>query len=576
MSVEPRGTLAQRPASDADSRNDLYFATDGGSAGTGGLYQSNGAAWILLSDNGASVLVATQTLSIKDATLSTPAVGDGSTDDSAAFTALNALVAARVAAGAQVRVLIPQGGTYITTVGLAFVNATGVTVQIDGTIKLKSATLDGASVLPLVNIAGCTDVSVVGPGHIDGNRASQSGYSEQNPGIKITGSTGVSVRRVHVNNTAGDNIYVATSTSVWIEDNDLSDPNTGGAGNPRQGVAVVGGCSDIHINDNRFPTNSGGLVVGRMAIDIEPSVGNVDRVFIDGNTVTGAGWNRSVNVGTVAGTAVSRLRITNNDFAKYVRVDGSVGNGISSVHINNNEIDESIVVLSVNTIKVRGNTTKNRDTDAFKSACIYFSACAFVICDENVCQPGAGSPVTRGIWNEGATAYAHIHDNVLLSQGGAQMSGIVAAGALQVASIDGNVGAGNGGTPMPVGIDLAGLAGQSFVRVGPHNHFFQSVTAKISGQSKALGAAILNGRSVLEGGADATMGLATLVAGTVVVATTKVTATSRILLTAQALGTVAAPKAIAVTARTAGTSFTITSADATDTSTVAWEIVEPA
>lgn len=77
-------------------------------------------------------------------------------------------------------------------------------------------------------------------------------------------------------------------------------------------------------------------------------------------------------------------------------------------------------------------------------------------------------------------------------------------------------------------------------------------------------------------GANATMGVATLVAGTVVVATTKVTANSRIQLTAQVLGTVTVPKAIAVTARTAATSFTITSADATDTSTVAWQIVEPA
>jgi len=77
-------------------------------------------------------------------------------------------------------------------------------------------------------------------------------------------------------------------------------------------------------------------------------------------------------------------------------------------------------------------------------------------------------------------------------------------------------------------------------------------------------------------GANATSGLATLVAGTVTVATTAVTATSRIQLTAQALGTVATPMALAVTARVAATSFTITSADGTDTSTVAWMIVNPA
>lgn len=77
-------------------------------------------------------------------------------------------------------------------------------------------------------------------------------------------------------------------------------------------------------------------------------------------------------------------------------------------------------------------------------------------------------------------------------------------------------------------------------------------------------------------GTNCKMGTATLVAGTVTVNTTQVTANSRIFLTVQSLGTVTTPKAVAVTARTAGTSFTITSADGTDTSVVAWMIVEPA
>jgi hypothetical protein len=88
--------------------------------------------------------------------------------------------------------------------------------------------------------------------------------------------------------------------------------------------------------------------------------------------------------------------------------------------------------------------------------------------------------------------------------------------------------------------------------------------------------ATVGGGLLIKEGANGTSGVATLVAGTVVVSTTKVTATSRIQLTAQSLGTVTTPKALAVTARTAGTSFTITSADNTDTSPVAWTIIEPA
>lgn len=77
-------------------------------------------------------------------------------------------------------------------------------------------------------------------------------------------------------------------------------------------------------------------------------------------------------------------------------------------------------------------------------------------------------------------------------------------------------------------------------------------------------------------GANGMSGVATLVAGTKVVANTRIGANTRILLTVQSLGTVTAPKAIAVTARSNGVSFTITSADNTDTSVVAWTLIEPA
>ncbi|MFE9003093.1 hypothetical protein ACFYOY_13270 [Streptomyces sp. NPDC007875] len=75
-------------------------------------------------------------------------------------------------------------------------------------------------------------------------------------------------------------------------------------------------------------------------------------------------------------------------------------------------------------------------------------------------------------------------------------------------------------------------------------------------------------------GSNAKMGRATLVAGAATVSTTAVTASSEIFLTNQALGGTAG--FLRVSARTAGTSFTITSSSGTDTSTVAWMIVEPA
>ena len=73
-------------------------------------------------------------------------------------------------------------------------------------------------------------------------------------------------------------------------------------------------------------------------------------------------------------------------------------------------------------------------------------------------------------------------------------------------------------------------------------------------------------------GTNSKIGTAVLVAGTVTVANTSVTANSRIFLTGNTDG--GTPGWLRVSAKTVGTSFVITSSSGTDTSTVAWFIVE--
>jgi len=68
-------------------------------------------------------------------------------------------------------------------------------------------------------------------------------------------------------------------------------------------------------------------------------------------------------------------------------------------------------------------------------------------------------------------------------------------------------------------------------------------------------------------------GNVSLVGGSAVVSTTAALTNSIIILTTQALGTVATPMPIAVTARSNGVSFTITSSDGTDTSSIGWMII---
>lgn len=93
------------------------------------------------------------------------------------------------------------------------------------------------------------------------------------------------------------------------------------------------------------------------------------------------------------------------------------------------------------------------------------------------------------------------------------------------------------------------------------------------GQADAVTIGSAGGGIAVKEGANARMGVATLVAGAVTVANTSVTANTRVLTFRQGaggtLGHLSATK-------TAGASFTITSSSATDTSVVAWLLIEPA
>jgi hypothetical protein len=97
-------------------------------------------------------------------------------------------------------------------------------------------------------------------------------------------------------------------------------------------------------------------------------------------------------------------------------------------------------------------------------------------------------------------------------------------------------------------------------------------TVNLLGQGD--GSVTLSGRTVVPAtGTGARMGTAVLVGGTVTVNTTAIGANSVVMLTTQTPGgTVGTPY---VSARTAGTSFTITSTSASDTSTVGWRILDP-
>jgi hypothetical protein len=128
-------------------------------------------------------------------------------------------------------------------------------------------------------------------------------------------------------------------------------------------------------------------------------------------------------------------------------------------------------------------------------------------------------------------------------------------------------------------VDTSGNEGLLFLVGGNNNGVTPSFTRTIRGTEVARVSSVgLTFAGVghgirLKEGTNARMGVVTLVGGTATVANTSVTANSRIFLTSQTDG--GTPGFLRVSARSAGTSFTITSGSGTDTSTVAWVIFEP-
>jgi hypothetical protein len=77
----------------------------------------------------------------------------------------------------------------------------------------------------------------------------------------------------------------------------------------------------------------------------------------------------------------------------------------------------------------------------------------------------------------------------------------------------------------------------------------------------------------IEDGSNKRMGLATLVGGTVTVSNTSVTASTRIFTSRQTAGGTLGHLSIGTVV--ASTSFVINSSSATDTSVIAWLLIEP-
>ena len=345
--------------------------------------------------------------------------------------------------------------------------------------------------------------------------------------LRIVGNSAASF----VNNL--DALGPLTGVCVKIEDGPNGSPqNTQISGGVIQqgniGVQISGGSKQIHLNTSRLINNqTHGLQVDGTATTIY-----VNEVFFSASGNGASGTNYDINW---SGTALGF--ITGCRFASPIVTVGTAGVQQS---INIASAGQNVRVVNAS-FQGTGQSSANWFTNR-PSAALHESAGVFeFLTDVNFAFSGAG--------------------RVSLQPSSSTNSVL----ATNVNGTDAN--------------DRFRLLGTGSMQFGPGTAARDTTwgrigTAQIGTSDSDLIVGLAGKGLRVKEGTNAKMGTSALVAGTVTVANTSVTAVSRIFVTSQADG--GTPGWLRVSARTAGTSFTITSSSASDTSTVAWMIVEPA
>jgi hypothetical protein len=344
-------------------------------------------------------------------------------------------------------------------------------------------------------------------------------------------------------NTAGTALNLAT-------DNDTAAVNLGTVGARTITVGNITGGTAVAVN-----TGTGGFVVATTgAGDI--ILNSDDTVLIDADGVLelnssagviGIGNDadaQNINIGT--GAAARTITIGNITTATGIVLNSGTG----GVAINTTSTGD-VVVASADTVLI----------DAAGVLELNSSAGVISIGNDNVNQNinvGTAGTRTIAIGSSAATETILGTTNINATGAGVTTIGTGGTGAVNIGNATGNTAVTGSLTATTT---LRATLGAITATNG--NVVLGTAGNKIISTSVA---------STITAGANS-FGTVALVAGSAIVATTAALTGSIILLTIQALGTVATPMPIGVTARTNGVSFTITSTDGTDTSSIGWMII---
>lgn len=530
------------------------------------------------------------------------AKGDGSTDDTSAINAaIGAITAGEVVFQPNLTYVISSTLTlsYPITIDLcgailqfpSSVSATNVaafTVSHDN-VTIKNGTINGtynpSSDVPSPGVGPYGISNNAGKAYLVVDRLTISNV--QNYGIIASNGLSPRITNCHFINT-GYISFFSSNTATGVIDGGLLEGNIfdrsgiNAANIVQPAVSIRGDnssglvyTSDWVIANNKFmtpPSPSSNTVSGMEArYMIDSTISN--NVYVNGSL--GLSIVGSANVTASANTAYNCSNGLELAGCTYCTLDGNIVNGNSLAGSVGILIDGAYPSAS------EYNTISNNNVSGVKSSGIeiYLGAANNTIIGGTIVQAtsgqaciniiGAQSTLITGVLMYGQTTgsagvlldNSHIGTNSAYIINGTIINGCrfdsLASQAISIYASAGGTISGlrftnNFSTGTMLGTTLSGGATLS--------------TPYYYGNSPE----IIGSKVILATGTNASAGTATMTAGTVTVSNTLVTSNSLIMLSVSATG---GTQGILSYTKTAGTSFTIHSTSATDTSTVAWVIV---
>lgn len=346
-----------------------------------------GMATIAVRDSCAPDPTSTYTINVKEAPYL--AKGDGSTNDTPALQrAVDAM------SGRGGTVVIPSGTYLVNAAAGGLILRSGMTLRFEAGAVLK-AIPNSQSMYRILFLYQISDVNIVGPGILQGERASHTGTTgEGGHGLDIEGSHRVVVENVTSRDCWGDGFYVGTGSSdvtfcnVTADNNrrsglSLTDvtrmtvqdsaflnshgtvPECGLNIEPNRGETVY----DVQILGSTFADNSGdGIAVG-VPCAYSATVGDI---ILTGNTVLRNGWSALPDSGR-SGIEVSKCSGT--------RITGNLSNGNAGDGILLRYCSGSGTSSGANNTLVSGNSVSDNERAGIME----------VYCDGNTITSNSGS-----------------------------------------------------------------------------------------------------------------------------------------------------------------------------------------